>query len=132
MKKGDTVKLIVSNGPKPVVTDPPTPTAERSNSASYSDTQDLYGLRASERYISRSDISELGLDEIQYAINEIYAKHGLRFTKEPYASEFGALDWYDPDTDDTNVVAKRMNKYEDANLKVMGKYRDELVKQKNG
>ena len=130
--KGDTVKLIVSNGPKPVVTDPPTPTAERSNSASYSDTQDRYNLRASERYISRSDISELGLDEIQYAINEIYAKHGLRFTKEPYAGEFGALDWYDPDTDDTNVVAKRMNKYEDANLKVMGKYRDELVKQKNG
>ena len=51
--KGNTVKLIVSKGPKTTEpeTDPPTPTAERSNSASYTDTQDLYGLRASERYI---------------------------------------------------------------------------------
>ena len=124
--RGDTVKLIVSNGAKPIVTDPPAPPTEAPRSSYSSDTKDRYNLRASERYISRSDISWMSLKQIQFAINEIYAKHGFEFTKEPYKSEFGAMDWYNPDTNDMNTVSKRMNKYEDANLKVMGAYRNAL------
>lgn len=127
--KGDTVKLIVSNGPKPTdepETDPPTdPPTERSSSTG-ADPFDTYGLGASYHYITRSDIEGMSLDEIQLAINEIYARHGYKFDEEPYHSHFYAIDEYHPDHDKRETTVKRMNKYEDANLKIMGAYRNSL------
>lgn len=127
---GDTVSLIISRGEKPATSSDYSNSSRTnessSNISSSGDTTDQYGLNVSSRYISRSDISWMSLDEIQMAINEVYAKLGFRFTKPPYSTYFGSMDWYHPDTQDMNVIEKRMNKYEYENMKVMGTYRDSL------
>lgn len=130
--KGDTVKLIVSNGAKKTDDsssssqssyDPP---ATSPSSSPVSDPFDTYGVRASYRYITEDDISWMTLDELQLCINEIYARHGYKFDEEPYHSYFYAIDEYNPDHDSMKTTEKRFNKYEDANLKVMGNLRKKL------
>ena len=131
---GDTVTVVISRGVK--ATQPPTtarPSSSSSSRASSSSSRttsgtsdDRYGLHASTRLITRSDISWMDKDEIQFAINEIYAKHGYIFPKGEYRTYFNSQDWYHGDTDDVYVVADRMNYYEKENLKVMGNYRDEF------
>ena len=119
-KAGDTVSLTISRGTKPKEEKKTTP------APAYKDTQDFYGLQASSRYLTTSDISWMSLTQIQFAINELYAKHGFRFTKGDDKYYFESMDWYNPDTSDMNVIAGRMNEYEKANLKVMGAYRNAL------
>lgn len=125
VKEGAIVTFVISRGPKPTV-------AESSKTESsfvmqhHNDTSDLYGLGTATRYISRSDISWMSLDEIQFSINEMYARHGLIFKKDPNKSYFESMSWYRPDTTDLSVAANRMNKYEKENLKIMGAYRDSL------
>lgn len=127
---GSTVTLTISKGTKPA--DPPkTETPQQSNTPTpartYTDTTDRYGLNASSRYLSQSDISWMNLEEVQFAINEIYAKNGFRFTKAGDAKTyFESMDWYNPDTTNMNTIVSRMNKYEYANVKLMGQYRDAL------
>lgn len=123
---GDTVNIVISKGAKDIVS------SNSSSSSSYvtpsSDTTDYYGLRVSSRYISSSDISWMKLDEIQFAINEVYAKLGYQFTKGKEKTYFESMDWYHPDTHDMYVIESRMNKYEYENIKIMGAYRDSLKK----
>ena len=132
---GDTISLIASRGSKPAVPVAPAPESSQSSQSSRassssvntsSDTKDRYNLRASSRYLSRSDITFLNLDGIQHAINEMYAVHGYRFTKGDEKTYFESMSWYHPDTQDMNLVVSRMNNYEKENLKVMGAYRDSL------
>ena len=130
---GDTVTFVISKGEKedeevsqaPQSSDP----GGAQNSAAPAgngDPTDSFNLRASSRYLSSSDVSWMSKDQIQLAINELYAKHGFKFTKDPYKSYFNGMSWYNPDTNDMNTVAARMNKYEKENLKVMANHRNSL------
>ncbi len=120
---GDTVKLTVSDGKKPNNT---SDSKKDSEAEVYSDPTDRYDLQASYRYLSQSDISWMTLGQVQHAINEIYAKNGFRFTKGDAKSYFESMDWYHPDTTNMKTVVDRMNDYEYANVRLMGKYRDSL------
>ena len=133
-KPGDTVTLKISRGSKPQ-TSSSSPSSKPNSSPSSSspsssipddETTDRYGLRASYRYLTQSDISWMSLEEVQFAINEIYAKNGFRFTKGESKAYFESMSWYNPDTTDMKVVVSRMNDYEYANIKLMGNYRDSL------
>lgn len=125
-----TVTLTISKGTKPVETpknDTPKTNDTPAPAQTYTDTTDRYGLNASSRYLSQSDISWMNLEEVQFAINEIYAKNGFRFTKAgDTKTYFESMDWYNPDTTNMNTIVSRMNKYEYANVKLMGQYRDSL------
>ena len=124
-KEGDTVSLTISRGVVP--TEPPTVIVISDGGSGTNDGPfDIYGLRPSSRYLSRSDISWMNKEQIQLAINAIYAKYGLTFTKEPYKSYFGAISSYNPRTKNTDAIEAGMNRYEKENLKVMGTYRDSL------
>lgn len=103
--------------------DTTSPYEDNTGSSQKSDNKEL---NASSRYISRSDLSGMTLDEVQLAINEIYAKHGYYFSEEPYKSIFESYDWYSPDTTNMDVVGNRLNEYENQNLKVLGSYRNSL------
>lgn len=127
---GDTVTIKISRGTKPENSSNYSSSSKTSDFSSNTNigdkTTDRYGLNASSCYISRSDISWMTLDEIQLSINEIYAKLGYRFSKGTYKTYFESMDWYHPDTQDMNVIEKRMNNYEYENIKIMGAYRDSL------
>lgn len=130
---GDTISVVVSRGARPAITAAPAPESSQSSQQSSQvsapsggNTKDRYNLRASSRYLTRSDISFLDADGIQFAINELYAVHGYRFNQGSEKTYFESMSWYHPDTHDMNLVASRMNNYEKENLKVMAAYRDSL------
>lgn len=65
-------------------------------------------------YISSSAVKKLTTSQIQYAINEIYARHGLKFTKKENQERFGKKKWYKGSVDDQDNIS--LNKYEKKNV----------------
>lgn len=135
VEQNSTVTLKISRGTKPVeTTKAPEPQQSdssssgngNSSSGSSTDSIDSFNIGVSTRYISRGDISWMSEDEIQLAINELYAKHGFAFGDGPVRQYFDTKSWYHPDTKDMEAIIRRMNDYEYENLKVMGAYRDEF------
>lgn len=76
------------------------------------------------RIIDQYEEQLMDKDEVQFAINEIYARHGCRFKEEPNKSYFGQKDWYEPYYDDQNLVKSWFNEYERANLKTLVSIRE--------
>lgn len=77
--------------------------AAKSAPAPKADTGSDYILpQSSSRLLTRSDISGLSLQEINYAKNEIYARHGRLFKSNELQSYFDSKSWYngtiDPDS----------------------------------
>lgn len=68
-------------------------------------------------YLSSASISELSTTEIQYAINEIYARHGLKFTKAENRERFEKKKWYTGTVDDQDDIT--LNDYEKENVNTM-------------
>ena len=138
VKKGDTVKLIVSKGAKKTDDSRNSSqssresndddSSESSRSGTSSDPFDNYGLRASYRIITEDDISEMEPDQIQYAINEIYAKHGYEFKEESTLEDFKKIPQYNPDTNDMDAVSKRFNNFEKENVKLMNHVKEKKEK----
>ena len=64
------------------------------------------------RYLTKGDVEGLSLREINYAKNEIYARHGRRFNSKELQDYFDSKSWYNgtisPDKFNTSVF----NKYE--------------------
>ena len=77
---------------------------------------------ASERTLSESDIARLTLKGICYLKNELYAKHGRKFTTRQLQEYFSSKPWYqgiyEPVQDDSTVVGL-MNAAERANIELL-------------
>ena len=54
--------------------------------------------------------------------NEIYARHGLDFKKEPYRSHFYALDWYKKLPKVTTVPDSKLSDIERKNIEKIQAY----------
>lgn len=48
------------------------------------------------RLLTDADVEDLSLQEINYAKNEIYARHGYMFESNELQNYFGSKSWYDP------------------------------------
>lgn len=68
-------------------------------------------------YISKSSIKKLSDSELQYAVNEIYARHGLKFTKTKNKERFEKKAWYVGTVDNQDDIS--LNKYEKKNVDKM-------------
>lgn len=89
------------------------------------DEDDEYILPNSNvEYLTEADIAELTLQEINYAKNEIYARHGRRFKSQELMDYFTSKSWYegiyDPDDFDTNYSDDALNDYEKKNAEFLG------------
>lgn len=75
------------------------------------------------RYLTEADVASLSLREINYAKNEIYARHGRRFTSPELQNYFNSKDWYegiyDPGDFDANYSARLLNDYEKRNAEFL-------------
>lgn len=64
---------------------------------------------SSSRVLTQADIQGLTLQEINYAKNEIYARHGRRFKSQELQSYFDSKSWYngtiDPDQFGENILS---------------------------
>ena len=64
-----------------------------------------------ELILDKSDVDGLSLQELNYAKNEIYARHGRKFKSKELRDYFNSKDWYyvDPDYSD-NMLSKTEKK----------------------
>jgi hypothetical protein len=74
-----------------------------------------------------NDVVALNLSarEIQYAIDEIYARYGGVFTRQPQIEhQFEKLDWYHPKPERSfDDIDRLMSKIERENVKTLAQYR---------
>lgn len=77
------------------------------------------------RYLSDADIASLSLKDLNYAKNEIYARHGRRFKSNELQQYFDSQSWYtgqyDPDDFDANYSQSVLNDYEKKNAELLRK-----------
>lgn len=77
--------------------------------------------QSSSAYLGEADLAGLNADQVQMAINEIYARHHRRFVIQSIQDYFDSKSWYDGyiEADDFDVSV--MNQYEGANIDLMVK-----------
>lgn len=113
VKQDDPAKLIIYAGWKD------------SDESGYDDGYDD-GIfpQSSTEYLDDYDVSVLDKDEIQRAINEIYARNGYIFQKSKSEKRyFESQPWYHGTEKDMGKVRSKFNKYELANEKLLTRYR---------
>lgn len=87
---------------------------------------DMYILPQSDKeYLANEDISGLSLKEINYAKNEIYARHGRKFQSEELQRYFNSKPWYEglyeAEDFDVNYSSRMLNDYEKKNAEFLRK-----------
>ena len=99
---------------------------------SYHAYYDDFVLPESDRVkLTREDViysTDGSADQIQQAINEIYARHGYIFNGGYYDELFRSFEWYVPMYEPDEFDKSWLNEYENANLNLLTQYRDELRK----
>jgi hypothetical protein len=83
---------------------------------------------ASNRRLTSEDLAGKSLWELKIMRNEIFARHGYKFKTEEMSKYFNKQKWYKPKYD--NVTSK-LTKIENANIKLIRQYEDDLQKQKS-
>ena len=72
--------------------------------------------------LPRDQLEGLSKDQLAYARNEIYARHGRRFQDQMFQDYFNAKSWYVPQYDPDQFDAMQdtiFNEYEKANAKLI-------------
>lgn len=77
-------------------------------------------------YITASDYNWMNEDEVQRAINEIYARRGRIFKDPEYSAFLNKCDWYTPMYSADEFNEAWFNEYEKENLKVLSAHRKKL------
>ena len=100
------------------VTEEATTAAKNNTASNVMDADDVYIFPdADTSYVSKSSVKKLSDEELQYAVNEVYARHGLKFTKKKNKERFEKKEWYVGTVDDQNDIS--LNKYEKKNVDTM-------------
>lgn len=100
------------------VTEEATTAAKNNTASNVMDADDGYIFPdADTSYVSKSSVKKFSDEELQYAVNEVYARHGLKFTKKKNKERFEKKEWYVGTVDDQNDIS--LNKYEKKNVDTM-------------
>jgi hypothetical protein len=76
------------------------------------------------KIIVESDVSDWSKEEIQFAINEMYARHGLYFKKNEIRDFFAKHSWYRPDPAlSMDKIEEKFSEIEKRNVKLLGDLR---------
>lgn len=75
--------------------------------------------QSADSYLSRSDLDGMTADEVQMAINEIYARHHRKFILQDVQAYFDAKSWYSGTIEAEDFDVSVMNVYEGANINLM-------------
>ncbi len=88
----------------------------------FSSTDDYILPQSSSQYITENDLKSLTGNEIQMAINEIYARHHRKFVLTEVQDYFNSKAWYEGYIEAADFDASILNEYEGANIGLMVKY----------
>lgn len=107
--------------PSPAVTQGPALTADPASGAAVPSGGEIFP-DSSSRQLTDSDLAALSPDQIQTAVNEIYARHGYAFQTPEVRAYFEGFDWYSPDNPDMSAVASQFSDVEQANIALLSSY----------
>ena len=79
---------------------------------------------SSEREISLDEIEKSSDEDIKYAINELYARHGYIFKDEELLAYYEKYDWYEPSINPDDFSMDFFNDVEKVNVEKLQKERD--------
>ena len=77
---------------------------------------------SSARYLTNADLKSLSQWEIRVARNEIYARHGRKFTTKELQDYFDSKDWYSGTIAADKFNTDVLNTVEKANLQFIVEY----------
>lgn len=78
------------------------------------------------RYISASELAGLSKQDLNYALNEIYARHGRMFVSTELQNYFNSQPWYNGTIPARSFNEGVLNKYERANVATIVKYMESM------
>ncbi|MBR5534881.1 MAG: YARHG domain-containing protein [Ruminiclostridium sp.] len=73
-------------------------------------------------YLSDGEVAAMAPEQLQFVINQIYAKNGYIFSKDHIQSYFSQMPWYTPVSRDANSL--KMSSVDRANLNLLVKHRN--------
>ena len=82
------------------------------------------------RYVTEEDLEGLTSEELRYARNEIFARHGRRFQDKDLQSYFDSKSWYNGTTDPKDFDEHLLNQYESYNRDFIVTYEKNHSKKK--
>ena len=91
--------------------------------SSESGYMDDYLPESSDRYIDASDVEGFSRNDLNYAINELYARHGAIFTDDDVIAYFSGKSWYSP-TQSKEDARSDFSEIEEKNFLFLCDYRD--------
>lgn len=103
---------------------------------SWDEDNDLLLLGDSSEYIlpgsstsllTNSDLEGLSADQIQMAINEIYARHHRKFVTKSIQDYFNSKTWYEGTVEASSFDETSLNQYENQNIALMIQYRKNMT-----
>ena len=97
-------------------------TSGSSSMATTAGSGDYIFPESNSAYLTRDQLEGLSKDQLAYARNEIYARHGRRFQDQMFQDYFNAKSWYVPQYDPDQFDAMQdtiFNEYEKANAKLI-------------
>lgn len=75
--------------------------------------------QSADSYLTSEDLSGMSADDIQMAINEIYARHNRKFVMKEVQEYFDSKSWYEGTVEADDFDISVMNTYEGANINLM-------------
>ncbi len=122
-EKGSVVSLVISLGEEVAETEEPATeeqkTTDKNNSSSAQNNTYVFA-NSDSAYLSRSEVEALSRDQLNIALNEIYARHGRIFLNSTLSEYFNSQSWYTPKYSPSEFDANvEFNEYEQANLELM-------------
>ena len=70
-------------------------------------------------YLTDADVSGLTLQQLNYAKNEIYARHGRKFDSKELQNYFGSKSWYNGTVNAADFKETVFNEYEKKNAEFL-------------
>lgn len=122
LSKGRENEIIQSTTRAPSVktTEPSTTSATTPNAGDY-----LLPESAS-RQLTRSDLTSFSRDALNLALNEIYARHGRKFSDPTINEYFRSKSWYTPTIAAKDFDDSILNQYEIYNVKLITNYQSQM------
>lgn len=120
---GAVVTLDISLGPEEVTEETEAVVEESSAIQAINnntDSDDYIFANSASAYLSESEVSSLSRENLNLALNEIYARRGRIFKDSSLSAYFNSKSWYEPKyTSDEFSKYVTFNKYEQANLNLI-------------
>ena len=116
VEPGSTITLNISLGPENKPTTQPAESSESEDEES--DSEDTGYSYSDSSYLNESTVKNMSRGELNLAMNEIYARHGLIFTDPDLDSYFRSQDWYTPKYT-MSELDMSLNEYEEHNYNLI-------------